>query len=104
MQSANGGAYYTDLVQVDQPVQSTNGGGTTTGSSSVRSVQGTVRQIDATNGLFSVSTGNATLTVSLPYNVTRADLDRFQRLRAGDTVRLYGVFLNDSRVELRQFY
>jgi hypothetical protein len=104
VQSASGGAYYTDLVQVDQPVQSTNGGGGATGSANVQSVQGTVRQIDATNGLFSLTAGNRTVTVSLPYNVSRNDLDRFQRLRSGDAVRLYGVFLNDSRVELRQFY
>ena len=109
VQSASGGAYYTDLVQVDQPVQNTNGGGsagsgTTTGSSNVQTVQGTVRQVDATNGLFALTAGERTVTVSLPFNVSRADLDRFQRLRSGDTVRFYGVFLNDSRVELRQFY
>ena len=106
VQSANNGAYYTDLVQVDQPVQNTTGGGTptTTGSSAVQQLQGTVRQIDATNGLFSLATSNGTLTVSLPYNVSRADQNRFQSLRAGDTVRLAGVFLNQTRVELRQFY
>jgi hypothetical protein len=111
VQSASGGAYYTNLVQVDQPVQGTGGastggtsGGATDGSPNVQSVQGTVRQVDATNGLFSLTAGNRTVTVSLPYNVSRSDLDRFQRLRSGDTVRLYGVFLNESRVELRQFY
>ena len=103
VQSTNGSAYYTDLVQVDRPVQST-GGGAGTGSSSVQSLQGTVRQIDQQNGMFSLTTGNGTLIVSLPYNVSRADQSRFQSLRAGDGVRLYGVFLNNSRVELRQFY
>jgi hypothetical protein len=48
--------------------------------------------------------GNATLTVTLPYNPRRVDVDRFNNLRPGDYVRLYGVFLNNSRVELRQFY
>jgi hypothetical protein len=110
VQSTQGGAYYTDLLQVDQPVQGSAGGntngstGTTTGSGNVQSFQGTVRQIDAQNGLFSITSGNATVTVSLPYNVSRADQNRFQSLRAGDTVRLYGVFLNQTRVELRQFY
>jgi hypothetical protein len=99
----NGNAYYTDLVQVDQPVQGT-GGTTNGGSSAVQSFQGTVRQVDATNGLFTLTTGGTTLTVSLPYNVSRADQNRFQSLRSGDTVRLYGVFLNNTRVELRQFY
>ncbi|GLC26908.1 hypothetical protein [Roseisolibacter agri] len=103
IQSTNNNSYYTDLVQVDQPVQGT--GGTTTGSSSnVQSVQGTVRAMDQTNGLFSLNTSNGTLTVSLPYNVSRADQNRFQSLRTGDNVRLYGVYLNNTRVELRQFY
>src|SRR5687768_511220 len=65
VQSANNGAYYTDLVQVDQPVQGS--GGAASGSSNVQSFQGTVRQVDQTNGMFSLNTGNGTLTVSLPY-------------------------------------
>jgi hypothetical protein len=68
-------------------------------------VSGTVRQVDTQNGLFTLNTGNrGTLTVSLPYNVSRADQSRFANLRSGETVRLYGVFLNNQRVELRQFY
>lgn len=108
VQTGNNNTYYTDLVQVDQPVQgsggTTAGGATTGGSTGVQSVQGTVRQIDAANGLFSLNTGNGTLTVSLPYNVSRADQNRFNSLRTGETVRLYGVYLNNTRVELRQFY
>jgi len=104
VQSANNGAYYTDLVQVDQPVQGAGGAGTTSGSSAVQSLQGTVRQVDYQNGMFTLNTGGTTLTVSLPYNVSRADQSRFQNLRAGDAVRFYGVFLNNTRVELRQFY
>ena len=103
VQTGQNNTYYTDLVQVDQPVQGT-GGTTTTGSENVQSVQGTVRQVDTTNGLFSLNTSNGTLTVSLPYNVSRTDQSKFQSLRAGDTVRLYGVYLNNTRVELRQFY
>lgn len=106
IQSTNNNSYYTDLVQVDQPVQGTGGttGGATTGSENVQSVQGTVRAIDQTNGLFSLNTSNGTLTVSLPYNVSRTDQNKFASLRTGDSVRLYGVFLNNTRVELRQFY
>jgi len=103
----NGNAYYTDLVQVDAPVQgtgTTNGAGTTA-NTNVQSVSGTVRQIDTQNGLFTMNTSNyGTLTVSLPYNVSRADQSRFANLRSGESVRLYGVFLNNQRVELRQFY
>jgi Cu/Ag efflux protein CusF len=100
----NGNAYYTDLVQVDAPVQGSGGTGTTT-NTNVQAVSGTVRQIDTQNGLFTMNTSNyGTLTVSLPYNVSRADQSRFTNLRSGDAVRLYGVFLNNQRVELRQFY
>jgi hypothetical protein len=94
--------YYTDLVQVDQPV---NGSASTTSSGAVQTVQGTVRQVDRQNGLFTMDVNNSTrLTVSMPYSPSRTDLTKFQRLRSGDVVRIAGVFLNNSRVELRQFY
>lgn len=100
VQSTQSGAYYTDLVQVDQSVSSSGGA-----SGNVQSLQGTVRQIDRTNGLFSMDVGGgSTIVVSLPYNVRQTDLNRFQNLRTGDSVRLYGVFLNNTRVEFRQFY
>ena len=92
--------YYTDYVQVDQSVSTTGAGS----SGSVQSIQGTVRQIDSRNGLFTVDSQNGVLTVALPYNPRSADVDRFQRLRQGEYVRFYGVFVNNSRVELRQFY
>lgn len=104
VQSTTQGAYYTDLVQVDQSVSSSGGtGGGASGN--VQALQGTVRQVDRTNGLFSLDAGTGvTLIVSLPYNVRQTDLNRFRNLRPGDSVRLYGVFLNNTRVELRQFY
>ena len=100
IQQANNGNYYTDLVQVDQPVQ----GSATTTSGNVQSFQGTVRQVDVQNGLFVLDANQTRITVSMPYSPSRADLNRFQSLRAGDTVRIAGVFLNNTRVELRQFY
>ena len=109
IQQAQNGGYYTDLVQVDQSVQDAGGvysgnNGSTSGGT-VQSLQGTVRQVDVRNGLFTVDIGNYnTLTVSMPYNPSSNDQARFQNLRAGDAVRFYGVFLNNSRVELRRFY
>jgi hypothetical protein len=93
------GAYYTDYVQVDQSVSTSTGG-----AGSVQSFQGYVRQIDSRNGLFTVEIGNSILTVSLPANPRSTDWSRFQNLRSGDSVRFYGVFVANSRVELRQFY
>jgi hypothetical protein len=97
----NNNAYYTDYVRVDQSVSST--GGTTSGN--VQTIQGNVRQVDVANGWFTINAGNnGTVTVSLPYNARSADVNKFRNLRSGDHVRLYGVYLNNSRVELRQFY
>ena len=64
---ANGNSYYTDYVQVDQSVSSVGGS-----SSNVQLLQGTVRQVDRRNGLFTVDINNGgTLTVSLPSNLDR---------------------------------
>jgi hypothetical protein len=96
---ANGNSYYTDYVQVDQSV-------TTAGSSSsnVQLLQGPVRQIDRQNGLFTVDVNNGgTLTVSLPYNLSTNDVNRFNNLRSGQFVSFYGTYLSSGQVQLRQF-
>jgi hypothetical protein len=103
IQDQGNGNYYTDSIQVTQSVQ--NGGTGGNGSGNVQSFQGTVRQVDIQNGLFTIDAGTGyAVTVSMPYNPTRADLNRFQNLRQGDAVRFYGVYLNNTRIELRQFY
>ena len=100
IQQLQNGGYYTDVVQVDRSVS----GPSTTQSGNVQLLQGTVRQVDQANGLFLLdATNGVRVTVQLPPQVTRADLDRFRNLRTGDYTRLYGVYLSSSRVELRQF-
>ena len=97
---ANGNSYYTDYVQVDQSVTGT-GVGT---SSNVQLMQGTVRQVDRRNGLFTVDVNNSTtLTVTLPYNLSSNDTNTFNNLRSGQYVRFYGTYLNNGQVQLRQF-
>ena len=104
VQSAQNG-YYTDSIHVTQSVQTAGGATGAPSSSGVQSLQGTVRQVDRSNGLFAIDVSNSvTLTVSLPYNASTADRNKFQNLRQGDYVRFYGVYLNNTRVELRQFY
>jgi hypothetical protein len=99
------GSYYTDSVYVAQSVTNSGGAGSPSGSESVQSLQGVVRQVDRNNGLFSLQVnGGSTVIVSLPYNARSTDVNRFQNLRSGESVRLTGVFLNNTRVELRQFY
>ncbi|GAC1485903.1 MAG: hypothetical protein NVS1B5_07940 [Gemmatimonadaceae bacterium] len=98
---ANGNSYYTDYVQVDQSVS----GGGVGASSNMQSLQGTVRQVDRRNGVFTVDVNNyTTLTVTLSGNLTTNDLNTFNNLRSGDFVRFYGTYLNGSTVVLSQFY
>jgi hypothetical protein len=100
IQQLQNGGYYTDVVQVDRSVS----GPSTVQSGNVQLLQGTVRQIDQQNGLFLLEANNGSrVTVQLPSQLNRADLDRFRNLRAGDWTRFYGVFVNNTRVELRQF-
>jgi hypothetical protein len=97
---ANGNSYYTDYIQVDQSVNGTGNAG----SANVQQLQGTVRDIDRRNGIFTVDVGNYnTITVTLPYNTSSNDVNRFNNLRNGDFVRFYGVYTGQSQVQLRQF-
>jgi hypothetical protein len=101
--TTNNNQYYTDLIQVDQSVTS-NGNGTGT-TANTQQFEGSVRNIDRTNGTFQLTGSNyGTLVVTLPYNPRQTDVNRFQNLRSGDYVRIYGVLYNNNRVELRQFY
>ena len=63
VQQLQNGGYYTDSVVVTQPVS----GSGTTSNSNVQTLQGTVRQVDRSNGWFTVDVGTGTtVTVSLP--------------------------------------
>ena len=100
IQQLQNGGYYTDVIQVDRSVS----GPSTIQSGNVQLLEGYVRQVDQANGLFLLdATNGARITVQLPQQVARNDLDRFRNLRVGDYTRFYGVYVNNSRVELRQF-
>ena len=100
VQQLQNGGYYTDVVQVDRSVSSNS----TIQSGNVQLLQGTVRQVDQSSGLFVLDANNgARVTVQLGQQLSRNDLNRFRSLRQGDFARFYGVYLNASRVELRQF-
>jgi hypothetical protein len=106
LQDNGNNGYYTDSIYVTQPVNGSPTNSTVGGTpATVQSLQGTVQRIDRTNGTFVVDAGGgAQLVVSLPYRANSADVNRFNSLRVGDYVRFGGVYLNNNRVELRQFY
>jgi hypothetical protein len=98
-------SYYVDLIQVDRSVsENTSAGGIGSGSGQIYSLQGNVRSIDRTNGVFTMSTQNSgTITVSMPYNARSNDVTRFNQMRNGEYVRVQAEMLNNSRFELLQF-
>lgn len=97
---ASGNAYYTDLIAVTRSVTTSTGT-----SQQLVAIQGTVRQIDYNAGWFHVEQSNGgTVTINMPYNVTRQDDDRFRALRVGNTVRVYALPITNTRAEFRQFY
>jgi hypothetical protein len=96
----NNSNYYTDYIRVDQSVTGSGGA-----SGSVQTIQGNVQSVNYSQGWFIVRTNNnLNVTVSLPYNANRTDVNRFNNLRNGDYVRMYAVYLNSQRAELRNFY
>lgn len=98
VQQLQNGGYYTDLIQVDQSVSGSGGVG---GQSSF---EGTVRQVNVQGGWFTMDTNNSgRITVTVPYNARSSDVSRFQNLRVGDYVRLYGTVINTGQVQLTQF-
>jgi len=97
---SNGNSYYSDYIRVDQSVTGSN-----TTSGNVQTIQGNVQSVNYSQGWFTLRTNNGNnVTVSLPYNANRTDVNRFNNLRNGDFVRIYAVYLNSQRAELRNFY
>lgn len=104
VQATQNNGYYADSITVTQSVTTSTSGGSV-GNESVQQIGGTVSSIDRNNGTFMIDVGGGTrLTVSMPYQPRTADANTYNNLRIGQNVRLYGVYLNNSRVELRQFY
>lgn len=99
VQQLQNGGYYTDLIQVDRSV---SGGGGVLGQVSY---DGTVRQVNIQSGWFTMDTNNSgQITVTIPYNARSSDITRFQNLRIGDYVRIYGTVVGSGQVQLTQFY
>ncbi|MDQ3389027.1 MAG: hypothetical protein M3483_05925 [Gemmatimonadota bacterium] len=93
------GNYYTEYVTVQRSVR--EGGGQSGGSA--RTVTGTVQYIDTQRGQFELRANTGTVLISLPYNLSRNDADRFRYLRRGESVRAEVVFYNSERAELVRF-
>ena len=99
---------YIEVIRILEPVQVRTSPpmARSAGSSRLKHdvVEGTVERIDHARGLFDLNSRTGrTVTVSVPYNATTADIDYFRSLRRGDHVRVEGEFINPESVQLLAF-
>jgi hypothetical protein len=103
IQTTQNNAYYADSITVTQSVTTSTSNGSV--GETVQQLSGNVVSIDRNYGTFQIDAGGGTrITVSMPYQPRASDVTTYNNLRVGQSVRLYGVYLNNTRVELRQFY
>ena len=106
VQQDRDGRSYTDTITVKESVQDRGGRGSGGGSGSSRfdRVDGRVDYIDARRGTFELrDSRNRTIVVSVPFNAPRQVMDRFNRLREGDSVTIEGRSAANDRFELENF-
>ena len=103
VQQDRDGRAYTDTITVSESVQDRAGGGRG-GSGGYDRVDGRVEYIDARRGTFELrDSRNRNIVVSVPFNAPRPVMDRFNRLREGDSVRIEGRLVANDRFELESF-
>ena len=101
-QDRNGG-YFTDYITVRESMQD-RGGYSGRSRSRLDRLEGTIESIDSRRGTFEVRSRNdRRVLVSLPFDASRADRQRFDRMREGDTVRLEGTYVNQDRFDFQAF-
>jgi hypothetical protein len=100
------GRNYTDTITVRESVQDRSGSGSSGRSGGRRydQVDGRVEYIDPRRGTFELrDSRDRTVLVSVPFNAPRQVMDRFNRLREGDNVRIEGRSVGSDRFELENF-
>jgi hypothetical protein len=101
VQPERDGRNYTDTITVRESVQ--DRGRVGRGGNYDR-VEGRVEYIDARRGSFELrDSRNRTVLVSVPFNAPRQVIDRFNRLREGDSVWIEGRTVGSDRFELENF-
>jgi hypothetical protein len=104
VQQDRDGRSYTDTITVRESVQDRGRRGGSGGSGRLDQLEGRVQHIDPRRGTFELrDSRNHTIVVSVPFNAPRQVMDRFNRLREGDNVRIEGSSSGTDRFELEDF-
>ena len=100
VQQDRDGRYYTDTITVRESAQDRgySGGGR------LDRTEGRVESVDSRRGTFEIrDSRNRLIVVSVAFNAPRVVIDRFNRLRNGDYVRIEGRSASSDRFDLENF-
>jgi exosome complex RNA-binding protein Csl4 len=96
------GRDFTDTITVRESVQDRGSSGG--GRGRLDRAEGRVEYVDSRRGTFEIrDQRNRLIVVSVPFNAPRQVIDRFNRLRDGDSVRIEGRAAGNDRFELENF-
>ena len=101
VQQDRNGQNYTDTITVREGVQDR---GNKRGSGRLDQIEGRIEYVDERRGTFELrDSRNRLIVVAVPFNAPGSVMDRFNRLRTGDFVRIEGRAAGSDRFDLENF-
>ena len=101
VQQDRNGQNYTDTITVREGVQDR---GNKRGSARLDRIEGRIEYVDQRRGTFELrDSRNRLIVVAVPFNAPGSVMDRFNRLRTGDFVRIEGRAAGSDRFDLENF-
>jgi len=101
VQQDRNGQNYTDTITVREGVQDR---GNRRGSARLDRIEGRIEYVDERRGTFELrDSRNRLIVVAVPFNAPGSVMDRFNRLRTGDYVRIEGRAVDADHFDLESF-
>lgn len=101
VQQDRNGQNYTDTITVREGVQDRKN---RRGSARLDRIEGRIEYVDERRGTFELrDSRNRLIVVTVPFNAARSVMDRFNRLRTGDYVRIEGRPVDADHFDLESF-
>ena len=101
VQQDRNGQNYTDTITVREGVQDR---GNKRGSGRLDRIEGRIEYVDERRGTFELrDSRNRLIVVAVPFNAPGSVMDRFNRLRTGDYVRIEGRAVDADHFDLESF-
>jgi len=101
VQQDRNGQNYTDTITVREGVQDR---GNKRGSGRLDRIEGRIEYVDERRGTFELrDSRNRLIVVAVPFNAPGSVMDRFNRLRTGDYVRIEGRATDADHFDLESF-